>query len=79
MNRGKSSAIIINAANEIFVDEFLNNNINFIDIISYLKLVLRDKNYIKTSNISSDSIKKIYNIDNWARKVALKIIKKNRI
>jgi 1-deoxy-D-xylulose-5-phosphate reductoisomerase len=79
MNRGKSAAIIINAANEIFVDEFLNNNINFIDIISYLKLVLRDKNYIKTSNISSDSIKKIYNIDNWARKVALKIIKKNRI
>ena len=79
MNRGKSSAIIINAANEIFVDEFLNNNINFIDIISYLKLVLRDKNYIKTSNLSTDSVKNIYAIDSWARKTALKIIKKNRI
>ena len=50
MNRGKSSAIIINAANEIFVDEFLKNNINFNAIVSYLKLVLKDKNYIKTSN-----------------------------
>ena len=50
MNRGKSSSIIINAANEIFVDEFLKNNINFNDIVEpYLKLVLKDKNYIKTS------------------------------
>ena len=76
MNRGKSSAIIINAANEIFVDEFLKKNINFTAIVSYLKLVLKDKNYIKTSNLSTYSIKNIYTIDSWARKTALKIIKK---
>jgi len=76
MNRGKSSAVIINAANEIFVDEFLKNNINFNAIVSYLKLVLKDKNYIKTSNLSTYSIKNIYTIDSWARKTALKIIKK---
>ena len=76
MNAAKSAPIIINAANEIFVDEFLKNNIHFNDIISYLKLVLRDKSYIKTSNLPSDSIKNIYIIDNWGRKTAFKIIKK---
>ena len=75
MNSQKSSAIIINAANEIFVDEFLKNNINFNDIVAYLKLVLRDKSYIKTSNLLADSVKNIYIIDNWARTTAIKIIK----
>jgi 1-deoxy-D-xylulose-5-phosphate reductoisomerase len=78
MNRRKSSAVIINAANEIFVDEFLRNNINFKAIVNYLKLVLRDKNYIKTSNLSTNSVNNIYTIDSWARKTALKIIEKKR-
>ena len=78
MNRGRSSAVIINAANEIFVDEFLKKNINFNAIVSYLKLVLRDKNYIKTSNLSINSVKNIYIIDSWARKTALKIINKKK-
>ena len=78
MNIRKSSAIIINAANEIFVDQFLKNNIDFNDIVGYLKLVLRDKQYIKTSNFSPDSVKNIYIIDNWARNVALKIIDKKK-
>ena len=76
MNSQKSSAIIINAANEIFVDEFLKNNIYFNDIVGYLKLVLKNKSYIKTSNLPSDSVKNIYIIDRWARKIALKIVKK---
>ena len=79
MNRRKSSAIIINAANEIFVGEFLKNNINFNDIVTYLKLVIRDKNYIKTSNFSNDSVKNIYTIDSWARMTALKIIERKKI
>ena len=79
MNRQNSSAIIINAANEIFVDEFLKNNIDFNEIVSYLKLVLRDKSYIKTSNLSSDSIKNIYMIDDWARTTAYKIIERKKI
>ena len=78
MNSNKSSAIIINAANEIFVDEFLKKNISFNDIIDYLKLVLRDKSYIKTSNLSADSVKSIYNIDAWARNTALNIVTKNK-
>ena len=78
MNSRKSSAIIIDAANEIFVDEFLKKNINFNDIVGYLKLVLRDKSYIKTSNLPANSVKDIYIIDNWARTTALKILKKNK-
>ena len=78
MNRTESAAIIINAANEIFVDEFLKNNINFTDIVDYLKLVLKDKNYIKTSNLPTYSVENIYTIDNWARKTAFKIIEKKK-
>ena len=77
MNSRKSAPIIINAANEIFVEEFLKNNISFNDIVRYLKLVLRNKSYIKTSNLPSDSVKNIYIIDKWARSTALKTIKKN--
>ena len=76
MNSSESGAVIINAANEIFVDEFLKNNIHFNDISAYLNLVLKDKNYIKTSNMPSDSVKNIYKIDSWARFKAFEIIKK---
>jgi 1-deoxy-D-xylulose-5-phosphate reductoisomerase len=79
MNSRKSSAIIINAANEIFVDHFLRNNIGFNDIVGFLKLVLKDKNYIKTSNLPSDSVKNIYIIDDWARATALRIIERKKL
>ena len=78
MNRDKSSAIIMNAANEIFVDEFLKKNIKFNAIVSYLKLVLKDKNYIKTSSLPTYNVNNIYAIDSWARKTALKIIYKKK-
>tara|TARA_B110000211_G_scaffold96054_1_gene112049 strand:- start:7136 stop:8299 length:1164 start_codon:yes stop_codon:yes gene_type:complete len=78
MNRRKASAIIINAVNEVFVDEFLKNRINFNAIVGNLKLVLRNKSYIKTSNLPADSVKNIYKIDHWARKTAYKIIEKKK-
>ena len=78
MNRRKSSAIIINAANEIFVDEFLKKNIKFNEIVANLKLVLRDKSYIKTSNLPANSVNSIYIIDNWGRSAASKIIKRKK-
>ena len=78
MNSSKSGPIIINAANEIFVDQFLKNNMHFDRISSYLKLVLKNKNYIKTSNMLSNSIKNIYKIDSWSRRLAFQIIEKNK-
>ena len=74
----KSAAIIINAANEIFVDQFLKNSIQFSDISTYLNLVLKHKNYIKTSNMPSNSIKNIYKINDWAKNLAYQTIKKNK-
>ena len=56
----------------------IKNNISFNAIVGNLKLVLKDKSYIKTSNLLTNSIKNIYVIDNWARKTALKIVKKNK-
>ena len=44
-------------------------------LLAYLKLVLKDKNYIKTSNMSSNSIKNIYKIDN-GQEIAIKLLKK---
>jgi 1-deoxy-D-xylulose-5-phosphate reductoisomerase len=76
MNMSESGPIVINAANEIFVHEFLKNNIHFSDIFTYLNLVLKNRNYIKTSNMRSNSIKNIYKIDAWARSLALRIVKK---
>ena len=78
MNARKSAPIIINASNEIFVDQFLKNNIGFNDISVYLNLVLKDTDYIKTSNMLCNSIKNIYKIDNWARILAHKIIKEHK-
>jgi 1-deoxy-D-xylulose-5-phosphate reductoisomerase len=78
MNKAESAPIIINAANEIFVDEFLRNNIRFDDIFAYLNLVIKDKNYIKTSSMNSSNLKNIYKIDNWARELAHKIIRKKK-
>jgi len=75
MNTSKSGPIIINAVNEILVDEFLKKNIQFNDIFTYLNLVLKDKSYIKTSILPCNSIKNIYKIDNLSRKIAYKIIK----
>ncbi len=78
MNKAESAPIIINAANEIFVDEFLRNNIRFDDIFAYLNLVIKDKNYIKTSSMNSSNLKNIYKIDNWARELAHKIIREKK-
>ena len=75
MNASKSAPIIINAANEIFVDQFLKNNMHFNEISTYLNLVLKDISYIKISKMPSNSIKNIYKIDNFARAIAYKIIK----
>ncbi|MDA7606605.1 1-deoxy-D-xylulose-5-phosphate reductoisomerase [Pelagibacteraceae bacterium] len=78
MNNSISGPIIINAANEIFVDEFLKHNITFNEISEYLNLVLKDKDYIKTSNMTSNSIKSIYKIDTWGRDLAHKIINERK-
>ena len=76
LNNYFSTPIIINGANEIFVDQFLEKKISFNSIIQYLYLVLKDKNYKKYAIQRSNNLKNIYMIDKWSRATALKIIER---
>ena len=76
INYSNSSLIVFNAANEIFVDQFLKKNIDFIDISRYLKLVINSKKYIKLSNMKCDNLEQILKIDHLARNMSIEIIKK---
>tara|TARA_X000000950_G_scaffold287372_1_gene399400 strand:- start:3145 stop:4314 length:1170 start_codon:yes stop_codon:yes gene_type:complete len=72
-----STPIIINAANEFLVDEFLKKRIAYIDIIKIIMSILRDKNYKKYAIKKAFSVNQILLIDLWARKTAKdKVIKK---
>ena len=77
ININNSSPILINAANEIIVDQFLRKKIKFIEIFKYLKLFLNNNEYIKTSKIKANSIKKVRKLDLLGRQIALKLINLN--
>ena len=78
MNDYISTPIIINAANEILVDQFLKKKISFNSIIQYLFLVLKDKNYKKYAIYKPINLKNIYIIDSWTRMTTLKIIERRK-
>ena len=77
INIKNSSPILINAANEILVDQFLKQNITFTDIFILIKLFINTKDYKISSKINANSIKTIKKIDLIGKKLALKLIKKN--
>jgi|TARA_B100001093_G_scaffold414717_1_gene404929 1-deoxy-D-xylulose-5-phosphate reductoisomerase len=79
LNKHKSTPIIINAINEILVDQFINKKICFNSINKYLFKVLKDKNYKKYAIQSPNNLKHIYKIDQWARKTTFKIINESNI
>ena len=70
-----SGSIILNASNEVLVNEFLKNKISFNSIYPCLKRVFRDKDFKKYAIKRSPNINEIYKIDNWARTKTLSIIK----
>jgi len=69
-----SGAIILNASNEVLVDQFLKKQIPFSSIYPCLKRVFRGKDFKKYAIRRTPSIKEIYQIDSWARKKTLSII-----
>ncbi len=73
-----SAPIILNASNEVLVNEFLKKKIPFNSIYPNLKRVFKDKDFKKYAIKRSPGIKEIYDIDNWARKKTLSIIKRKR-
>ena len=78
LNKYVSSTIIINAANEILIDEFLKKKISFNSISKYLFLVLKDKNYKKYAIQRPINLGIIYMIDKWSRKTIKKIIYRSK-
>lgn len=78
MNKFISTPIIINAANEILIDEFLKKKISFNSISKYLFLVLKDKNYKKYAIQRPINLGIIYMIDKWSRKTIKKIIYRSK-
>ncbi|MDB3955977.1 1-deoxy-D-xylulose-5-phosphate reductoisomerase [Alphaproteobacteria bacterium] len=71
LEKGASSVIALNAANEVAVAAFLNKKINFNNIIDIIEITI-NKNL---SSITSD-IDEIINMDTEARNIALSIIKR---
>ncbi len=70
-----SGPIILNASNEVLVDQFIKKKIAFNSIYLCLKRVFRDKDFKKYAIKRTPNISQIYKIDKWARYKTLGIIK----
>ena len=76
LNEHISTPIIINAINEVLVDQYLKKSIPFTSFYGLILKVLSDRNYIKYAIKIPQSIDQIYLIDQWARKTTFEKIKK---
>ncbi|MCG8378250.1 MAG: 1-deoxy-D-xylulose-5-phosphate reductoisomerase, partial [Proteobacteria bacterium] len=70
MNNGGTSSAILNAANEIAVNEFLQQRIKFTDIAKVIETVLEN-----VTQTNADSIEVILAADRDAREYAMNTIK----
>ena len=79
LNEHYSSPIIINAVNEILVDQYIAKKIPFNSFYKHILKVLNDRNYSKYAIKEPKSISQILQIDQWSRKTVYKKIltKKN--
>ena len=66
---GESAPVVLNAANEVAVDAFLNGEIKFTDIPVIIDKTLNNSNQIEINNIDQ-----VLNIDNDARSIAKSLI-----
>ena len=71
LNEYPSTPIIINAANEILVDQFLQKNIPFLKIYKTIMTILNDRNYKKYAIRKPKNISQILTINNWAKLTTL--------
>ena len=77
LNEHNSTPIIINAVNEILVEQFLDKKISFNSFYRYLLQILNDRNYKKYAVKLPKNINQIYEIDRWSRSIMKnKILKK---
>ncbi len=76
LNEYPSTPIILNAANEILVDQFLLKKIPFLSISKNIMNILSDRNYKKYAIRNPKNLNQINKIDQWAKQWTLKKIKK---
>ncbi len=77
VNEYPSTSIIINAANEILVELFLNKKIPFLSISKTILKILNGRNYKKYAIRKPKNIHEITNIDKWAKENTKKILNLN--
>ncbi len=75
LNEYNSTSIIINAVNEILVDQYLQKKIEFTSFYNYFLKVLNDRNYKKYAIKIPKNISQILEIDQWSKKVISKHLK----
>ncbi len=69
VNELPSTPIIVNAANEILVSEFLKKKLPFLNIYKHIFSIMKDRNYKKYAIKNPLKIDQILKIDNWAKSV----------
>ena len=74
MNQYPSASIIINAANEVLVSEFLKKKIPYMDIYKQIFGILNDRNFKKYAIKKPKNLKEIFKIDTWAKSTIRKKI-----
>lgn len=67
LNYGDLAPTIVNASNEVLVNLFLTKKIGFLDIVSNINKIFKDKDFKKYAKRKSNSINDIKITDNWAR------------
>ncbi len=77
VNEYPSTPIIINASNEILVDQFLKKKIPFLAIFKIIITILNNSNYKKYAIREPKNIRQINKIDFWARSKTFEEIELN--
>ena len=72
-----STPIIINAANELLVDQFLRKKIPFLSMYKLVLIVLKDRNYKKYAIKKPKNIDQIIKISDWTKKILMNKINSN--
>ncbi|SHG93481.1 1-deoxy-D-xylulose-5-phosphate reductoisomerase [Tepidibacter thalassicus] len=70
LKNGGTYPTVLNAANEVLVSEFLNDNIKFYDIPLYIEKALE-----KHSCVNNPTLEEILYVDNWSREFIKEIVK----
>ncbi len=78
INEYPSTPIILNSANEVLVEQFLQKNIPFLSISKIIMGIMNDRNYKKYAIKRPININQIKSIDRWTREITLKKINYNK-